>query len=180
VEVLDAEACEKQPVAPTVERYGHDALDLRYRHSRFRAERRVQFDARGYPLAAPRQLIEPAEMIMQLGIRLHRANPQLLRMTIEEHKQHRKRTQPPQQSAGSVFKNPPGDFAGRLIEAAGMKGQRYGGAQISPRHANFIVNVGGASAADVATLIMEAHNRVLAQFGIDLELEVELRGDWGK
>jgi UDP-N-acetylmuramate dehydrogenase len=180
VEVLDARACEAEPIAPRIERYDHEALDLRYRHSRFRADRRVQFDEHGYPIAAPRQLIEPAEMIMQLGIRLHRADPQQLRMTIEEHKQHRKRTQPPQQSAGSVFKNPPGDFAGRLIEAAGMKGQRYGGAQISPRHANFIVNVGGASAADVATLIMEAHNRVLAQFGIDLELEVELRGDWGK
>jgi UDP-N-acetylmuramate dehydrogenase len=123
-------------------------------------------------------LIEPPEIIMQLGIRLHRADPRQLRMIVEEHKQHRKRTQPPQQSAGSVFKNPPGDFAGRLIEAAGMKGRRYGRAQISERHANFIVNVGGASAADVATLIMEAHNRVLAQFGVDLELEVELRGDW--
>ncbi len=179
VEVLDARACEEGPAAPMVERYPHDALDLRYRHSRFRAERRVQFDERGYPIAAPRQLIEPTEIVMQLGIRLHRADSQQLRMTIEDHKQHRKRTQPPQQSAGSVFKNPPGDFAGRLIEAAGMKGKRYGGAQISQRHANFIVNVGGASAADVATLIMEAHNCVLAQFGVALELEVELRGEWG-
>jgi UDP-N-acetylmuramate--alanine ligase len=179
VEVLDARACEERPVAPVVQCYPNDALDLRYRHSRFRAERRIQFDELGYPIAAPRQLIEPPEIVMLLGISLHRADPQQLRMTIEDHKQHRKRTQPPQQSAGSVFKNPPGDFAGRLIEAAGMKGQRYGGAQISQRHANFIVNVGGASAADVATLIMEAHNRVLAQFGIALELEVELRGDWG-
>jgi UDP-N-acetylenolpyruvoylglucosamine reductase len=179
VEILDVRECEERPVAPVVERYPHDALDLRYRHSRFRAERCVQFDKLGYPIAAPRQLIEPPEIVMLLGISLHRADSQQLRMTIEDHKQHRKRTQPPQQSAGSVFKNPPGDFAGRLIEAAGMKGQRYGGAQISQRHANFIVNVGGASAADVATLIMEAHNRVLAQFGIALELEVELRGDWG-
>jgi UDP-N-acetylmuramate dehydrogenase len=179
VEILDVQAALERPVAPTVSRYGQNALDLRYRHSRFRGSRRVQFDERGYPIAPPPQLIEPSEIVMQLGIRLHRADPQQLRMTIEEHKQHRKRTQPPQQSAGSVFKNPPGDFAGRLIEAAGMKGQRYGGAQISQRHANFIVNVGGASAADIATLIMEAHNRVLAQFGIELELEVELRGDWG-
>jgi UDP-N-acetylmuramate dehydrogenase len=179
VEVLDARACEEQPVAPRVEYYRHDTLDLHYRHSRFRSQRRVQFDERGYPLASSPSLIEPPEIIMQLGIRLHRADPQQLRMTIEDHKQHRKRTQPPQQSAGSVFKNPPGDFAGRLIEAVGMKGRRYGGAQISERHANFIVNVGGASAADVATLIMEAHNRVLAEFGIDLELEVELRGGWG-
>jgi UDP-N-acetylmuramate dehydrogenase len=115
---------------------------------------------------------------MQLGIRLHREDPQKLRATIEEYKQHRKRTQPPQQSAGSVFKNPVGDYAGRLIEQAGLKGMTRGRAQISQRHANFIVNLGGASAADVATLIMIAHNCVHEQFGVDLELEVELRGEW--
>ncbi|GCE18102.1 FtsQ-type POTRA domain-containing protein [Dictyobacter kobayashii] len=113
---------------------------------------------------------------MQLGIRLHREDPQKLREAIDEHKQYRKRTQPPQQSAGSVFKNPQGDFSGRLIEAVGLKGTVHGGAQISERHANFIVNVGGARAADVAALIKEAHQRVYDRFGIDLELEVELRG----
>jgi UDP-N-acetylmuramate dehydrogenase len=77
-----------------------------------------------------------------------------------------------------VFKNPPGDYAGRLIEEVGMKGIIYGKAQISERHANFIVNVGGASAADVASLIQEAHNRVQKQCGVALELEVELRGEW--
>ncbi|HCI79867.1 MAG TPA: hypothetical protein DHW02_09260, partial [Ktedonobacter sp.] len=71
------------------------------------------------------------------------------------------------------------DHAGRLIEAAGLKGVKRGGAQISERHANFIVNVGGASAADIAALIQLAHTRVREQFGVDLELEVELRGEWG-
>ena len=89
-------------------------------------------------------------------------------------------TQPPQQSAGSVFKNPPGDFAGRLIEQVGLKGRIHGKAQISERHANFIVNQGGASAADVVALIVEARNRVIEQFGVELELEVELRGEWGE
>ena len=117
---------------------------------------------------------------MQLGIRLHHMDPYMLRATIDEHKQHRKRTQPPQQSAGSVFKNPDGDYAGRLIEAVGMRGLTYGGAQISERHANFIVNVGGASAADIAALIGTAHTRVREQFGVDMELEVELRGEWKK
>ena len=180
VEVLDASAAEHEAVAPEILRYQHDEINLSYRHSRFRAERRVQFDGQGYPIAATRKLIEPAEIIVQLGISLHREEPHTLRMVIDEHKQHRKRTQPPQQSAGSVFKNPVGDYAGRLIEAAGMRGVTYGGAQISERHANFIVNVGGASAADIAALIRMAHTRVREQFGVDMELEVELRGEWKK
>jgi len=178
VEVVDARQCIEQAGAPVIRRYQHDDLALGYRHSRFRAERRIQFDEQGYPLAAPHKLIEPPEIVMQVGVHLHRDEPEKLRAIIEDHKQHRKRTQPPQQSAGSVFKNPPGDYSGRLIEAAGLKGLTRGKARISERHANFIVNVGGASAADVAALIMEAHNRVHAQFGVDLELEVELRGEW--
>jgi UDP-N-acetylmuramate dehydrogenase len=178
VEVMDAQRCEELAIAPLVRRYEHAELALGYRHSRFRAQRRVQFDEAGYPVAAPRKLIEPSEIIMQLGIRLHKEDPRTLRALIEERKQHRKRTQPPQQSAGSVFKNPSGDYSGRLIEAAGMKGKMCGGAQISERHANFIVNVGGASAADIAALIREAHSRVRERFGVDLELEVELRGEW--
>ncbi|HZO75877.1 MAG TPA: UDP-N-acetylmuramate dehydrogenase [Ktedonobacteraceae bacterium] len=179
VEVVDARHCTEQAgEAPITRRYQHADLDLAYRHSRFRAERRIQFDEQGYPLAAPHKLIEPPEVLMQVGVHLHREEPGKLRAIIEDHKQHRKRTQPPQQSAGSVFKNPPGDYSGRLIEAAGLKGLTRGRARISERHANFIVNVGGASAADVAALIMEAHNRVHEQFGVDLELEVELRGEW--
>ncbi len=180
VKVLDANRAEQQAAIPEMVRYTHDEIGLSYRHSRFRAQRRVQFDEQGYPVAAPRKLIEPAEIIVELGMRLHRAEPTTLRATIDEYKQHRKRTQPPQQSAGSVFKNPEGDSAGRLIEAAGMKGLTYGGAQISERHANFIVNVGGASAADIAALIRTAHTRVREQFGVDMELEVELRGEWKK
>ena len=177
VEVFNISKPEQQP---HIVRYTHDEIDLSYRHSRFRAQRRVQFDEQGYPVAAPRKLIEPSEIIVQVGIRLHRAEPTTLRATIDDHKQHRKRTQPPQQSAGSVFKNPVGDSAGRLIEAAGMKGLIYGGAQISERHANFIVNVGGASAADIAALIRMAHTRVREQFDVNMELEVELRGEWKK
>jgi UDP-N-acetylmuramate dehydrogenase len=115
---------------------------------------------------------------MQLGVRLHRAETEKLRQTISAYKLHRKQTQPPQQSAGSVFKNPDGDHSGRLIEAAGLKGFTIGRAQLSERHANFIVNLGGAKAADVAALIREAHMRVLEQFNVDLEMEVELRGEW--
>jgi len=97
---------------------------------------------------------------------------------LEEFVGHRKRTQPPGASIGSMFKNPPGDYAGRLIEAAGLKGLRSGNAEISPVHANFFVNLGGAAAADVLRLIRQAQARVAEMFGVNLELEVELVGEW--
>ncbi len=109
---------------------------------------------------------------------LRREPSEAVRERVERYKQHRKDTQPPQPSAGSVFKNPPGDFSGRLVEAAALKGTIIGKAQISPKHANFIVNLGGARAADITSLIALARNTVLERFGVALELEVELRGDW--
>jgi UDP-N-acetylmuramate dehydrogenase len=81
-------------------------------------------------------------------------------------------------SAGSTFKNPAGDYAGRLIEAAGLKGARIGQAQISPKHANFIINLGGAKAEDVLALVNLARERVKEGAGVELELEVQLVGDW--
>jgi UDP-N-acetylmuramate dehydrogenase len=73
-----------------------------------------------------------------------------------------------------MFKNPPGDYAGRLIEAAGLKGYRIGRAQISPLHANFFVNLGNARSDDVIALIELARRRVQEQFGVELELEIEI------
>lgn len=81
-------------------------------------------------------------------------------------------------NAGSIFKNPPGESAGRLIEAVGLKGHRHGGAMISEQHANFIVNVGGATAADVRALMDEATRRVWEMKGIRLEPEIKLVGNW--
>ena len=77
---------------------------------------------------------------------------------------------------GSTFKNPPGDFAGRLIEEVGLSGRRHGGAQISPKHANFILNVDSASAGDVLALADLAHDAVAARFGVDLEREIVVVG----
>lgn len=91
----------------------------------------------------------------------------------------RKATQPSGASIGSMFKNPEGDYAGRLIEACGLKGKRIGGAMISDKHANFFINASGdARASDVKALIDLAHDAVLQRFGVDLELEVELVGEW--
>jgi len=91
---------------------------------------------------------------------------------------HRKQTQPGGATVGSMFKNPENYYAGYLIDAAGLKGFRVGGAHISEKHANFFVNEGEATAEDIRALIAEAWNSVREQFGVELELEVELVGDW--
>ncbi len=91
----------------------------------------------------------------------------------------RRRTQPPGASMGSMFKNPPDDYAGRLIEAAGLKGTRIGEAEISKGHANFFINTGHAKAQDVKGLMDLARATVHEKFGVMLEAEVELVGDWG-
>jgi len=91
----------------------------------------------------------------------------------------RKRKQPiGEWSCGSVFTNPPGDFAARLIEAAGLKGRRLGGARVSPKHANFIVNEGAASAADLEGLMSEVRAAVQQNFGVRLETEVRIVGEF--
>lgn len=91
---------------------------------------------------------------------------------------HRKETQPPGASMGSMFKNPPGDHAGRLIESAGLKGRRIGRAMISPVHANFIINLDGASAKDIWRLMNLAQETVHEKFGVKLEPEIELIGEF--
>jgi UDP-N-acetylmuramate dehydrogenase len=97
---------------------------------------------------------------------------------LNESSARRLATQPGGASTGSTFKNPPGDYAGRLIEAAGLKGHMEGHAGFSSLHANFIVNDGTANAMDYYTLIKLAQERVKNQFGVDLELEIELLGDF--
>src|SRR5574340_588756 len=96
---------------------------------------------------------------------------------IEQFSARRKATQPPGASMGSMFKNPVGDHAGRLIEAAGLKGTRIGSAEISTVHANFFINHGETLASDVRALIELARKTVQEKFGIALELEIELMGD---
>lgn len=102
-----------------------------------------------------------------------------IRARMEEIQQERKRTQPVSgRSTGSVFKNPPGDFAGRLVEASGMKGHRTGGAMVSREHANFIVNAEGATAVDVAALVTLVQAAVLEHFGVRMETEIQVLGRW--
>lgn len=97
---------------------------------------------------------------------------------ISTYQAHRKSTQPPGASMGSMFKNPSGDYAGRLIEEAGLKGRRIGRAMISPIHANFIINLDGATAEDIWQLMTIAQEAVNEKFGITLEPEIELVGNF--
>jgi UDP-N-acetylmuramate dehydrogenase len=103
-----------------------------------------------------------------------------IKARMDEFNRRRKATQPPGATIGSMFKNPPGDYAGRLIEAAGLKGYRIGQAQISPLHANFFQNLGGATATEVMGLIQTAQETVEAKFGVRLELEIEIVGEEGR
>lgn len=117
-------------------------------------------------------------VILTVQLRLEHSTPEAVKEKMEQFAEQRKRTQPPGASTGSVFKNPPGDFAGRLIEAAGLKGTRVGGVAVSKIHANFFVNDQNATASNYFDLIKIVRDRVKAKFGIHLELEVELVGDW--
>jgi UDP-N-acetylmuramate dehydrogenase len=122
---------------------------------------------------------EPGDaVILAAQFQLEHGDPDKIQAKMDEYTAYRRSTQPPGASMGSIFKNPPGDYAGRLIEAAGLKGTRIGGAQISPVHANFIINDEGASASDVHELIRLVQEGILKKFGVELELEIELVGEW--
>jgi UDP-N-acetylmuramate dehydrogenase len=117
-------------------------------------------------------------VVLKVILRLSTSTPEETQAKMKAIVSQRQQTQPAGASIGSMFKNPEGDFAGRLIDAAGLKGTKNGGAQISPMHANFFINLGGASAADVLELIRIARTKVREMFDIELDLEIELIGDW--
>ena len=118
-------------------------------------------------------------VVVEAVFSCYRRDKEAVRELMAAYIKKRKGTQPLQYpSAGSIFKNPPGDSAGRLIEAAGLKGEQVGGAQISMLHANFIVNLGGATARDVIMLIDRARKVVLECFGVELKPEVKVIGSF--
>jgi UDP-N-acetylmuramate dehydrogenase len=120
----------------------------------------------------PPVLLLSAELALKYGKRLE------IQSKMEQFSDQRRTSQPPGASMGSMFKNPPGDKAGRLLEAAGLKGKSIGNATINTQHANFFINNGQTRAEDMRALIELAQKTVLDQFGIKLELEVELIGQW--
>jgi UDP-N-acetylmuramate dehydrogenase len=132
----------------------------------------------GYRTSRFREVAGRGEIILSADLQLAQAETDVLEGRIERFTALRESAQPPQPSAGSVFKNPPGRSAGQLIEEAGLRGARIGHAQISHQHANYIVNTGQAKALEVLKLIDLVRERVLQLFGVKLELEIELVGDW--
>ena len=114
--------------------------------------------------------------VIESVFRLPKGDQAELVALANDHALFRKRTQPTGACAGSTFANPPDDFAGRLLEESGLKGYRIGGAQLSPKHANWIVNTGGATAADIRSLIAHARTTINDCYGIDLRPEVEELG----
>jgi UDP-N-acetylmuramate dehydrogenase len=136
---------------------GGEELDLGYRHS----------------------ALSPGQVVAQVEFRLRPTPSQEMRTTVADLQARRKATQPTnKRTFGSVFKNPKHEHgAGRMLDECGLKGHRVGGAVISPRHANFIENAGGATALDALALMAEARRRALERFGVLLEREVELLGN---
>jgi UDP-N-acetylmuramate dehydrogenase len=123
--------------------------------------------------------LPPRFVISRVDFTLSRGDREELRARVMDLRSKRTARQPRGlPNAGSVFKNPPGNFAGRLLESVGLKGARMGGAAFSGQHANFIVNLGGASADEVRALIELARSRVMESTGVTLEPEVRLIGEW--
>ncbi len=118
--------------------------------------------------------IPEGSAVASITVQLQKEDPEALREETRALTQKRIASQPGGRNAGCVFKNPKDAPAGRLIDAAGLKGARRGGAVVSPRHANFVVNDGGASASDVLALLDLVRERVLASTGLELELEVKV------
>lgn len=139
-------------------------LEFEYRSSRIKRQRRGTH--------------RMPYVILAATFHLTPADPIQLAKKADEFNDYRRRTQPPGASLGSMFKNPPGNAAGNLIDQCGLKGTRVGDAEISTVHANFFVNHGRAKANDVKALIDLARQQVKEKFGIELELEIELLGEW--
>lgn len=140
-------------------------LGLAYRDSRFK---------HGDPAAEAAR-----DLIVEATFRLAPADPDTIKERLDEIRRWRQAHQPlGLPSAGSVFRNPPGDSAGRLIDAAGLKGTRIGGATVSEKHANFIVNDQKGTASDVRRLAEQVRTAVLARHGVVLGFEIEFVGDW--
>ena len=133
--------------------------------------------AYGYRTSRLKRSKEPA-IILDAKMKLSQSTVEAVQAQMEAFSAKRRSTHPPGASMGSMFKNPPGDHAGRLIEAAGLKGTVIGGAEVSPVHANFFINRENAKAADYYHLIRLVQSKVMETSNVQLELEVELLGDW--
>lgn len=137
-----------------------DELDLSYRNSAF---------TRG-------KLLD--QIVLSVDLRLEKGDAKALKATVKEFDAKRRGAQPPGRNCGSVFKNPPGRSAWQYVDDVGLRGHRIGNAQFSELHSNFILNLGGASAKDVTSLVELAQDKVRAKFNVELQTEVMLVGEF--
>jgi UDP-N-acetylmuramate dehydrogenase len=117
-------------------------------------------------------------LILAATLKLAHGDTDAIQAKMAANSERRRKTQPPGASMGSMFKNPPGDKAGRLLEAAGLKGKRLGNAEISTVHANFFINTEKTRAEDMKALLELAQRTVKEKFGVQLEPEIEIVGEW--
>ena len=165
-----------------VSEWSKEALAFEYRSSKIKREA----SSRKQEVGSKKQDAESADyalrttkyVVLAATFQLTPADPIELAKQADEFNAYRRRTQPSGASLGSMFKNPAGTAAGKLIDQCGLKGTRVGDAEISTVHANFFVNHGQATASDVKALIDLAQRSVREKFGIELELEIELLGEW--
>ena len=123
--------------------------------------------------------MQTGEIILSVKMQLTQGNPVVIKETMDDFNSRRRERQPLEYpSAGSTFKRPAGYFAGKLIEDAGLKGFSVGGAQVSKKHAGFVINTGSATAADIWNLCNEIQNRVQNEFGVTLEMEIQKLGSF--
>ncbi len=155
-----------------------DQFEFSYRSSRIKEKVTGAIDSEKVGFPGRSEIKQPEVIVLAALLRLAQSTKEVVEARLDELVAQRHLTQPSGASMGSMFKNPEGDYAGRLIEQAGLKGTRVGNAAISSLHANFFINYGNASATDVWDLINLARSVVASKFGVNLELEIELIGSW--
>jgi len=160
------------------EEWSPDLMKFSYRSSFIKEQRAKKMQTGDAAKLGRSEINQPSVVVLAALMHLAHSKREEVEALISEYVAYRRKTQPAGASMGSMFKNPPGDYAGRLIDEAGLKGIRVGDVAISSLHGNFFINYGNARAADVWELINLAQNIVSSKFGINLELEIELIGAW--
>jgi len=161
-----------EPSGETVER-PNEWFEFEYRGSRLKR-------AEGQRSGGAEEQEGESYVVLAATLELEPGEPKRLAAQADDILEWRRTRHPSGATMGSTFKNPPESHAGYVIEQAGLRGYRVGGAQVSELHGNFFMNTGGATAADVLALIEHVRAEVQRQFGVELELEIELVGSWGK
>jgi UDP-N-acetylmuramate dehydrogenase len=179
IDVLDTRSCRVEQgitVLPSILRYRKEHLDLGYRSSRFRKEHESKLAEDGQIIFQTRALIEPTEIVLKLGLRLHHEDPHLLEEHLASYRAIHKQIEPHEHRTDLIFMDPAGEgSATRLIAQAGLQGKTIGQVRISETNANYMVNLGDATTTDVQALIAEVYQKVQKYSQVRLQLNLEIR-----